>query len=692
MTEKSFFSELRKRKVVQTAAVYIAVAWGATEILVTVAEQLFLPAWVSTVVVIAFVVGFPVAMFLAWTFDVTPDGLQRATIGSRRGKASILVSGFLLIAGTTGLFFLIAPALEQRKNEIVDVSIVPNSIAVLPFENAGMDLDDLYLMGGLSDGLRDQLAGVSGLRIAARSSSVAAVAQGLDALTTADRLGVTNLLEGNVRRQGNLMRVSVQLINGSDGLTVWSETFERGPKEFLSLQQAIAEAVVSLILPGSEAIVAEPATSDPTANQFMLLAGHYEQQVRERQDGYETALLEAIRLYRKATEADPESALAHSRLAGTLLFLGDLDAANPPIFRALSLAPNLSEVQNTLGDYYWLRGLVNEAGVAYALAVEQGPDNPEALRNYALWHWKGTQVEEARELYWRALEIDRLNLERYAELGSFLALQSHWDEAHELILQVEELFTGPAANRVIGELWGYLGEVDKAIAWTIRARDLEPANSGHIERLAMYYADIGDFDTALKLHPAGIGILFKMGRYEEMIDLAEFAIIEEPDNLRLHSILAMAYNATGRYDFAIYLLGERELPKSMMRGARSSEETDGFGALMNAVYGAGDLELAQELAQIAVDYGKWDTHYWWINVPAACELLILGRDGEAREFLELAGKGVTLGGDPFLRDLPCFHRFKDDPIYQATVLHYEELKAMLRERLPATLAEFDVSL
>ncbi|MDH3439964.1 MAG: hypothetical protein OEM63_04365, partial [Gammaproteobacteria bacterium] len=113
MANRSLFSELRERKVVQVAAIYVAVAWGTTEIVVTVVEQLFLPQWVSTLAVIFFVVGFPIAVFLAWIFELTPEGIRRAEISSGRGKASIALSMLLLIAGTTGLFFLIKPTLDS---------------------------------------------------------------------------------------------------------------------------------------------------------------------------------------------------------------------------------------------------------------------------------------------------------------------------------------------------------------------------------------------------------------------------------------------------------------------------------------------------------------------------------------------------------------------------------------------------
>jgi len=701
MTGRSFFEELRKRKVVQAAAIYGAVAWGFTEVIVTVVEQLFLPQWVSSLAVIGFVVGFPVAMFLAWIFDITPEGIRRTTVTSGRGTASIVTSLVLLIAGTAGIFFLIKPSLQEREVASRPVTIVPNSVAVLPFVNAGGNPEDSYLVGGLSDELRDQLARVSGLRIAARSSSIAATDQGLDALAASEKLGVASLVEGTVRRQGNVLKVSVYLIQGSSGMTQWSETFERGPRELLSVQQAIAEAVVANMLPGSDEVVAGPATRNPTANELMLLARYHEQRVRERHDVDENTLIEAIRLYRQATEADPKSTLAHSRLAGALVYLGDLEAAEAPIFKALSIDPNLSEVQNTLGLFHWARGLLKQARAAWVRAVELNPNNPEALQNYARSKWYLIDFEGVEEMFRRAVELDPLNLEPYGSLGAFLAIEnSHAEDAHEVVRTVEELFDGVAAYRVIAQILGYLGDVDKSIAWTIRARNLEPDNPAHVGQLAEYYANIGDFDTALALDPDSIGVLFMARRYEQLIPLAELAMIDEPDDIRLRAILATAHNAVGRFDSAIYILSMVGLPELVYDGFRHGAEWDGFIALMNAHYGAGDIELARELAQIGLDYGdryvldytstrKYD---WWWNVSTACEAAILGQDDKAREMLERAQLGVHLPWDPVLMDSPCFDRFSDDPVYRATIRHFEDRRTMLRERLPATLVEFGVSL
>jgi TolB-like protein len=382
MANNSFFEELSKRKVLRAAAIYFAVAWAMVEVVVTIVEQLFLPQWVSTLAVILFVTGFPIAMFLSWTFDLTASGFQRTTIDSRRGKASLVGAMILLFVGTAGLFFLIRPDLQFQERPARVAGAPTNSIAVMPFDNAGQDADDAYLSEGLSDNLRDQLGQLPGMRVAARISSIVAREQWLDAVTIAERLGVANLVEGSIRRQGNRMYVSVQLIEGATGLSLDSWTFDRGPRELLFVQNEIAEEIATLFMPDASELVAKPATSDATANELMLLARHYELQVRDREDVDVETLTRAIELYRKATEVDPESALAYSRLAGTLLYLGDIEQAEAPIFRAMSLDPDLSEVQHTMGLFYWARG-IPDALNAFARAVELNPNNADALQYFA---------------------------------------------------------------------------------------------------------------------------------------------------------------------------------------------------------------------------------------------------------------------------------------------------------------------
>ena len=693
MSAGSFFAELRRRKVVQAAAIYGAVAWGVTEIVVTVVEQLFLPQWVATLAVIFFVVGFPIAMFLSWTFDVTADGIRRTDVTSRRGAASIGFSMALLLAGTAGLFFLIKPGLDSRAPPDNVVTVPPNSVAVMPFDYSGPNPDDSYLGPGLSDELRDQLGRVNGLRVAARSSSIVAVQEGADAKATALKLGVAHMLEGNMRRRGNVLRVSVQLIDGKSGLVIWNDTFVRDRRELLNVQQDIAAAVVRTVLPGSSQPIAEPATRNATANELMLLARHYEQLVRERQDVDIETLQRAVHYYRKATEADPESALAQSGLAGALLYLGDIDGAEAHASTALLLNPNLAEVQYTFGKILFARGSPN-MGEPLARAVELNPNLPNAIADYAFWYWFNVGTQGVAELYQRALDLDPLNVTRYAALGSYLAINDRPDEARALAEQMQITFDGATAYRAIAELYDLIGDVDLAIAWTIKARDAEPDNPLHVEKLAEYYTDIGEYETASALDPdIGVGLLFKMRRYDEMIDKAELLMIDYPEDVQMRVYLAFAYSATGQFDAAIRIITTSGLLDSYSHTRRNPQETDGFAVLLDAAYGSGEIDRARELTEWSLTtHYESDSADWSVALGNACAQAILGNDGEVDRLLRVAQESNHLAWEPMLKDQQCFKRFADAPAYLAIVKHFDDRRAMLRERLPATLAQYGVSL
>jgi TolB-like protein/thioredoxin-like negative regulator of GroEL len=698
----SIFAELRRRKVPQAAAIYGAVAWGVTEIVVTVTEQLFLPQWLSTLAVIGFVVGFPVAMFLAWTFDITSEGIHKTAVSSRRGRASIVLSMLLLVAGTAGLFLLIKPALDETEPRDRPADIAANSIAVLPFENAGGNVNDAYLSEGLSDELRDQLSRVPELRIAARSSSVAVLERGMDARAASQNLGVICLVEGRVKRTGSRLQVSVQLIEGHTGYAVWSEAYARGTSELLNVQQAIAEQVVQRVLPEGAQVATSPATRSADANELMLLANYYERQVRARQVIDEEKLLEAIRLYRQATEADPSSAIAHSRLAGALLFQGEHDEAEPYIFRALSLDPNLSEVQNTLGEYYWAKGLP-AARTAWQRAVELDPYNADALANYAYLAsislqnaQAGTGTSTAAELYRRALQADPLSLDRHAALGEFLGQFNFADEVPPVIQRIEAIFDDAESFRVVARLYELTGEVDRAIAWTIKARDREPANPDHVAKLADLYALIGDATTALSLEPEpNLAVLSHLRMYDEFIDTAEFMMIDQPGNIEIRYALAFAYVATGAFERAIYVLQSTGLPDTVINDqARTVADIEALTTLTNALISSGLPEAVEIGRSLAEGWNKSES--WgdagWATLFDSCNLALVGRHAEALELLPRIKESPMLRRPAIIRDMYCFKGYQQEPVYLDVLEDQEARRAALRARLPTTLAELGVSL
>lgn len=700
MPEQSFFAELRKRKVVQAAAIYVAVAWGVTEIVVTVVEELFLPQWVSTLAVIGFVVGFPVTMFLSWTFDITAEGIKRTEVSSRRGKASIAFSMVLLVTGVAVLFLVIQPPPPPPPPAQIPLA-APNSVAVLPFENAGGKAADAYLSDGLGDELRDQLSRVPELRVAARSSSVAAVERGMDAKDASQSLGVIYIVEGRIRRTGNRLQVSVQLIEGQTGFTLWSEAFTRGTSELLNIQQAIAEQVVQRVLPEADQVATSPATRNADANELMLLANYYERQVRARQVIDEEKMIEAISLYRQATEADQGSAIAHSRLAGALLVLGEHEEAEPYIFKALSLDPNLSEVQNTLGEYYWTKGLP-EARTAWHRAVQLDPFNADALANYAFLvsisvqdALTGTGMSTAAELYRRALKVDRLSLDRHAALGEFLGKFGFADQVPPVIEEIQALFDDAESFRVIARLYELIGEVDRAIAWTIKARDVEPSNPDHVAKLADLYALIGDAGTALSLEDEpNLGVLFHLRMWDEFVDTAELMMIDQPGNIELRYWLAFAYTAKDAFEQAIYVLHSTGLPDTVITDrARSVSDIEGLTFLINALIGSGIPE-AVEAGKTLADGGN-NVQSWgdigWVALFDSCNLSNRGLHDEALDLLPRVKESPMLRRPALLHDMYCFAHYQEEQVYLDVIQDQEQRRARLRARLPDTLAELGVS-
>jgi hypothetical protein len=212
--------------------------------------------------------------------------------------------------------------------------------------------------------------------------------------------------------------------------------------------------------------------------------------------------------------------------------------------------------------------------------------------------------------------------------------------------------------------------------------------------LAEYYTDIGDHETALTLWPdIGIGLLFKMRRYDEMIDAAELRLIDFPGDFQLRAYLGFAYNATGQFDAAERIIRTSGLLDSFIHTRRNTEETDAFSVMLDAIYGRGEIEQARELTRWRVDtHYETETSYWWVALENACKRAILGNDGEVHRFLELNQQSNVLPWEPMLKDHVCFRRFADDPVYLATVRHFDDRRALLRARLPATLASYGVSL
>lgn len=697
---RNLLAELGRRRVLQAALVYAAIAWSITEVVSFLLEAIpVFPVWTKTLVAILFVVGFPVAMFLAWRFDIGPHGIRREAATTTEGRLAIAGAITLLIGATAGLFYLIYPQVAEEPAPALSAltrgNVIPetNTIAVMPFVNIGANPDDLYLSEGLGDELRDQLGRIGGLKVAARSSSVMFRDMQVDAVSVAERLRVRRLIEGTLRRSGDQLFIAVHIIDGITGFQEWSYTYDRADGDLLAIQQEIAQQVVGQVLPELDetAVAQTRASPDASAYESLLLARHYFQQVQEAPVIDLGLLTRAIDLYRQATIADPNSALAHSRLGAALLYLGDVAGAEQPIFRALSLNSELSEVQNTLGLYYWMKFLPG-SGEAHLKAIELDPNNSDALEKYGKWLWHQQYTDQVEPYFLRAAELDPMSLTRFHDLGHFYGMSDHRDKALDVAEHIRSRFRGAEAMMALARIHEMTGDLDEAIGLALQARELAPDDPTTSWLISELYARIGDFEAAEAFEDTStaFNILYWARRYDEMISLGQDLVLEQPNQVQIWFGLARAYAATGQYDLVVYTLSQQGLPDNVFVDARRANGMEALVTLADAHYELGDVELAREYAnwgsrQFALLRDSGAETSWWPSLYQACLLSILGDDDEALQTLERVKESNGLLWYPMLMDAPCFRRLSAEPRYQSVVQHYENRLRELRERLPDTL-------
>ena len=356
----NFFAELKRRNVYKVAVAYAVVAW----LLIQVATQVFpfleIPNWVVRLVIALVVIGFPIALVIAWAFEATPEGIKRAEVADAarersRGRTWI----YIVIIGAVlsiGLFFLgrySARPQTPRQSEAATGSIPQKSIAVLPFVDLSQAHDQEYFCDGISEEILDTLAKVEGLRVVARTSSFSFKGKNADVNEIGQKLNVQNVLEGSLRREGNRIRVTAQLINARDGFHVWSETFERELQGVFAVQDEITRAIVDA-LKVKLAIAPATRTRQNTEAYDLYLQGLY---LSNKTD--EESLRESLNFFERALEVDPNLSRAWTGIAKAWLWLADayvrpLDAwpkVENAASKALSLDETDAEAHCYLGDW-----------------------------------------------------------------------------------------------------------------------------------------------------------------------------------------------------------------------------------------------------------------------------------------------------------------------------------------------------
>ena len=452
----SFSAELKRRNVYKVAVAYAVVGW----LLIQVATQVFpffdIPNWAVRLVVLAIIIGFPIALVMAWAFELTPEGLKRtevADLAARRDTTShawiyIVIVGALL---SVGLFMLGRYGFPEKSSSPGASSA--KSIAVLPLLNESGNPKDEYFSDGLSEELIAALSQIGELKVIGRSSSFRFKERKEDSRTIGEKLGVATLLEGTVRKQGNKVRIVAELINASDGIAIWTQTFDRELKDIFAVQEEIATKVASslkmTLLGSDERPAARPATENTEAHNAYLL-GHFYLQRRNVED-----YRKAVSHYDEAIRLDPGYALAYTERSEAWTLIGDLTGqgktawpkARSDAEQAVAIAPDLAEAHSALG---WVR-FFTEWKFAEGLkelrrAKELSPSNPTAndlLMRVLVYVGSLTEAEKlARE----AIELDPLAFTPPFNLARILWFEGKLDEADAAARKAAELQPGAASN------------------------------------------------------------------------------------------------------------------------------------------------------------------------------------------------------------------------------------------------------
>jgi TolB-like protein/tetratricopeptide (TPR) repeat protein len=467
---RHLWGELKRRRVVRAALYYVAGAWVLAQAL-----DLLLDAFEASrymrFVVVGLVAGLPIATVLAWKFDLTPAGIERT------------------------------PPLPAAVPDLPD-----DSIAVLPFANLSNEPENEYFSDGLAEEIRNQLARVEGLRVAARSSSFAFKGRHEDVRDIGRRLNVASILEGGVRKQAGTVRIDVQLVSAVDGYQVWAESFERQVGDIFKLQTEVACAVIAAVRPHTAAAERpriEPATQSFDAYNLYLRGRHHFHKRTE------ATLRRAMDCFRQAIAIDPGYALAYTGLAGayTLASTGyygeipleeSIANALPAATKALELAPELAEAHASLG-------LIRHNQGEYALAEQSLERAIELNPGYTMAHiWRGLvltsqgRYRDAAAHMRDAFRLDPLSPIINTNVG-LDALRFGDDAEAEArfaaAIEIDPAFPVPYSG--MARLHSSRGSLEAALHWIEQAIERAPKRTFYLARKALILAQLGRLDAAV---------------------------------------------------------------------------------------------------------------------------------------------------------------------------------------------------
>ena len=441
-----FFDELKRRKVYRVAIAYIVAGWALAQGLAQVLPVFDIPNSVIRVVIALLLIGFPVALVLAWVFDITPTGIRRtssiatgpaAATGHRRRNLFMLAAAGIAVSVCVGFFVL--PRAAAHK--------IDKSVAVLPFENLSDDKENAYFADGIQDDILTNLSKIGDLKVISRTSVMGYRGRTSNLREIGKALGVSAILEGSVRRSGNRVRVNVQLIDATNDEHLWANDYDRDLTDVFAIQTDLAQKIANELSAKLSPTEKAQLESKPTQNSEAYLALIQARNLFTPEDF--AKLKQAEQLYERALQLDPNFALAYANYGQLETFIFHnfdkaqerMQKARKLAERALELQPDLAEGHLALGYCYYYgdlnyeaalnefqiaqRGLPNDAGAYLAIgaiqrrqgkwdesnanlekAVSLNPKDVWPMQNLGINYEMERRFDDAEKIYDRALAID----------------------------------------------------------------------------------------------------------------------------------------------------------------------------------------------------------------------------------------------------------------------------------------------
>jgi TolB-like protein len=447
----SLFTELKRRKVFKVGAAYLIVAWLAVQAASIGFPAFDAPPWALRIFILIALLGFPIAVVMAWVFDITREGVK-LDVGASGGKGLFAVAALLIVLAL-GWYFYGQPSF--RKGDVATPTVAdPNSIAVLPFANISGKADQDYFSDGMTEELLNVLAKVPQLKVVARTSVFQFKDKGGDIREIGRKLGVTNVVEGSVRRDGEQVRITAQLVRVADGFHIWSETYDRKLERVFALQDEIARrigAALKLSL-GISAPVAARTPIDPEAYDEYLKGRAL---LRQRND-----LPAAIVHFKKAVAKAPEFAAAWSSLSLTYevsfwytphmtpafqaeLLAGEKAAAE----RAAALDPDAAATEHALGNLARAQFKYALAEGHYLRAMQIDPGYPDVREDYAEILYEVGRMEDSARAARQLVQLDPYFVVGWVRLRDAASALDRRDDVEESVQRMRSITSGTFAGK-----------------------------------------------------------------------------------------------------------------------------------------------------------------------------------------------------------------------------------------------------